>query len=152
MRYKDNSFIKDPLGSTKDMVSNDMSYYTFGFHYRTVHNEKSRSSALYIGFVSQKFDGTYKRKVRYFCFLFQSLGNQPKEKLEVVLPGFKNPSEKLKHISDSFEMIAILVTKRLTTYVLFRFSSAIKYCTLDEVNTHFNQVFYNSIQFQYFSV
>ena len=53
---------------------------------------------------------------------------------------FKDDSEKLENISIFFEMIAILVTNQFDTYVLFRFSSAIKYCTLDEVNTHFNEI------------
>ena len=61
--------------------------------------------------------------------------------LSQILGEFKDNSEKLKNISDSFEMIAILVTNRSETYVLYRFSHAIMYCTLDEVNTHFNQMF-----------
>ena len=137
MKYENKSFKM----VAKDVVFNytlkSFDFRTFGFNFIAVNFNPRFYGYVYGGIVSQKFDQIYNRTVQYYTLFFSTNDIQT---YAINKTEFRD-YEKLENVSTSYEMIAILATNRFGTYVLFRFNSSIKYCTLDEVNTHFNQMF-----------
>ena len=111
---------------------------TFGFTFPCLKEIK----IICMGIMFQKIDVTYKRTVGYYTSFLTNDSNIYELKITEMNEDVPEYLKKLENLSDSNEIIGILVTFRSDTYVFFRFKSAINYCTLDEVNTHFNQFFF----------
>ena len=153
MSFENKFFKKVRKVSTTKGNFGYMDDISFAFNF--LKGEDSLIPHIFTGLVSQKFDGTYNRNFRYITYTSHTFlkmrltsidikaNYTVMEKIKGIHPDFNSTATKLENISNSYEMIAVLVSERLDNYVLFRFNSSIKYCPLDEVNTHFDQN-YNS--------